>query len=468
MRQWTIDRKRPDPVALDNAARILDGGGVVIFPTDTQYGLLGRVDHPDALERIKAVKEQGDDKPMPCLAANVEMALESYFPATPLLARLAKRLWPGPVTLIGPAQPALIGAATGDSAAIGIRVPDSRAVAELCLRCGSLLAATSANPHGKMPAINASMMKAYFGGVDDLTFFDAGELDSRGSTIVDLSVEPPNLLRRGELPREAIEAALGRPVAEVILKTGEVMQELAWGPLRIIQPRKGFRYSVDALLLAAFVNAAPDERVADIGCGSGVVPLLLAGRGVLSVTGIELQEATADMARRSVLANALGDRIAVVGGDVRRHRELWESASFDVVCANPPYHAVDSGFSSPDPARAASRHELTLTLAQTVEAARYLLRDNGRFYMIHLAQRRDEILAVLRNAGFASIWWRNVRTKTGAEPKFLLIECVAAAAEGHERPLERAELLLHGPDGAYTEEARAFLDRLAPRTFLRA
>lgn len=460
MRRIAIDRERPDASALRTAADILNGGGVIVFPTDTLYGLIGRLDRPAALERIRQIKQQDDDKPMPCLAVDAPTALAAYFPQSPRLNALADRLWPGPVTLIGPAMPHLVGAATGNGPCIGIRVPDMPAIIRLGHLCdGALLAATSANPHGRLAAVNAAMMREYFGETDDLTFFDAGVLDSLGSTVVDLSVEPPRLVRRGEMPFELVERVLGRPLAEVLVRHDERLQDLMHGPLKIIQKTSGFRYSIDALLLAAFTAFEPEDRIADIGCGSGVIPLLVAGRGARKVVGIEHQEEIADMAARSIRANGLNHRASVVCGDARRIDDLFPAGSFDVVCANPPYYPAGSGHHSPDEAKAASRHELTMTLADAVRAAAWLVREGGRFFLIHLHAREDEVVAQFQANRLAPVRLRRVVTKPGQEPRFILVEGRKVAREDQARgfPDVIPDLALHDADGHFTKDADAFL-----------
>lgn len=460
MRRIAIDRERPDASVLRTAADILNAGGVIVFPTDTLYGLICRLDRPAAMERIKQIKQQDDYKAMPCLAPDVPTALAAYFPHPPRLNVLADHLWPGPITLIGSAMPHLIGAATGDGPYIGIRVPDLPALTRLGRLCeGALLVATSANPHGKLAAMNTAMMRDYFGDVEDLTFFDAGVLDSLGSTVVDLSVEPPKLIRRGEMPFEIVERVLGRPLAEVVVRPDERLQDLMRGPLRIIQKKSGFRYSIDALLLAAFTAFEADDRIADIGCGSGVIPLLLAGRGVRKVVGIEHQEEIADMAARSIRANGLNHRASVVCGDARRVDDLFPAGSFDVVCANPPYYPADSGYHSPDEAKAASRHELTMTLADAVRAAAWLVREGGRFFLIHLRAREDEVIAQLHANRLAPRRLRRVVTKPGQEPRFILVEGHKVAREEQARgfPDVIPDLALHDAEGRFTSDAEAFL-----------
>ncbi len=460
MRRIAIDRERPDASTLRVAADILNGGGVIVFPTDTLYGLICRLDRPAAMERVKQIKQQDDYKAMPCLAADTPTALAAYFPHPPRLNALADRLWPGPITLIGSAMPHLIGAATGDGPYIGIRVPDSPALARLGKLCdGALLVATSANPHGKLAAVNASMMREYFGEVEDLTFFDAGVLDSLGSTVVDLSVEPPQLIRRGEMPFEIVEKVLGRPLAEVVARADERLQDLMRGPLRIIQKKSGFRYSIDALLLAAFASFAPEDRIADVGCGSGVIPLLLAGRGARKVVGIEHQDDIADMAARSIRANGLNHHASVICGDARRIDDLFPAGSFDVVCTNPPYYPADSGHHSPDEAKAASRHELTMTLADAVRAAAWLAREGGRFFLIHLHAREDEVIAQFHANRFAPRRLRRVVTKPAQGPRFILIEGHKVARDDQARVLPDVlpDLALHDAAGHFTKDAEAFL-----------
>ncbi|MCZ7583258.1 MAG: methyltransferase domain-containing protein [Deltaproteobacteria bacterium] len=264
----------------------------------------------------------------------------------------------------------------------------------------------------------------------------------------------PIILRAGDVPTADIERALGKRVPEIDVRADERLQELVRGPWRILQKTTGFRYSIDALLLAGTVDAGEVDKVIDIGTGSGVIPIFLAARGARDVTGVENLPELADMARRSVALNALTDRARIVQGDIRRVADLFPAASFDVVVSNPPYFRVGTGHASPDETRAASRYEITLSLAELVGAAAYLAREGGRVFLIHIASREQELLNELGAANFSPTHLCRVEPKRGDDPRFVLVRAV----KGGDAACETLPpLVLHEESGEYTNAVNALI-----------
>lgn len=176
----------------------------------------------------------------------------------------------------------------------------------------------------------------------------------------------------------------------------ETLNALGESGLRIIQPKHGFRFSLDPLLLTAFTRLKPGEKAIDLGTGTGVIPLLLAQRHPRTdLVGIELHAEAADRARRSVALNQLEERIKIIQGDLRDCRTPGMNQAFDVVVTNPPYRRLATGRIAPEAHRAVSRHELHGALEDFLDSARYLLKSGGRFYMIYLPERLPELLALM-------------------------------------------------------------------------
>ena len=158
----------------------------------------------------------------------------------------------------------------------------------------------------------------------------------------------------------------------------ETLDDVVHGRLKILQKARGYRFSVDALLLAHFVRLNPQDRVLELGTGSGIISLLLASRSPMAaITGIEVQAELAAMARRSVALNGLGEKIVIREGDVRDIERLFPAHSFDVVVSNPPYRKAASGRINPVPEKALARHELMGTVKDFLQAAGYVLRLAG-------------------------------------------------------------------------------------------
>ncbi len=238
------------------------------------------------------------------------------------------------------------------------------------------------------------------------------------------------------------------------IREGEVLDGLLDGRLQVLQKKRGYRFSVDALLLAHFVRLRRGDRICDLGTGCGVLPLLLAGRrpGIRAV-GIELQAELADLARRNAVLNGLADRIEILPGDIRNIKSLLPRSSFDTVVSNPPYRRARSGRVNPDSEKAAARHEIKGTIEDFIRAARFLLKPDGRAFFIYAAVRSVEILARMRAAGIEPKRLRLVHDDRNAPGAFVLIE--GRCGGGEELKVE-PPLFLRDESGSTEEMKRLF------------
>lgn len=179
------------------------------------------------------------------------------------------------------------------------------------------------------------------------------------------------------------------------IEAHETIDTFLEGRLRIIQSRQGYRFSVDALLLAEFVSLKSEDLVVDLGAGCGIISLFLAAkREVRFIFGVELQEELASQARRNIALNGLEGKIAVIQGDLRQLPLAPGSA--DVVVCNPPYRRERSGRINPQPNKAIARHEITASLDDILAAAKALLKRAGRLAVIYPASRLPEVFARMR------------------------------------------------------------------------
>lgn len=228
----------------------------------------------------------------------------------------------------------------------------------------------------------------------------------------------------------------------------EEITSLVGTGLKIIQARRGYRYSVDAILVAHAADPQPGERILDLGAGTGAVALLLAAKApACRIVGLEVQEGLADRARRAVRLNGCKDRIAIVTGDLRRPVTCLPRAGFDLVVSAPPYWPAGSGLVSRVPEAAAAKHEILCTLGEVVEAAAYALAPRGRLWMIHRAARLPDLTAALRAHGLPCVQLRPVHSRAEGPATFLL----ARAARGGEQGVTRLP-----PLTLYTGLGRAF------------
>jgi tRNA1Val (adenine37-N6)-methyltransferase len=241
----------------------------------------------------------------------------------------------------------------------------------------------------------------------------------------------------------------------VSVQGDEVAETFLRGRLRILQKKRGYRFSLDPVLLAARVALKRGDRVIDLGTGSGIIPLLLAARHETgAIVGLEIQERYADMARRSVALGGLAERIEIRRGDVRDARIEFGPESFDVATCNPPFRPVGTGKVNPSDEKAIARHEVAGTLSDFVAAMRYLLRQRGRAHLVVPAARLVDLLAILRGARLEPSRLRTVHPRPGSRAELALVEAVKGGKPGLT---VEAPLVVNGDGEGYSDEVAAIL-----------
>ena len=208
------------------------------------------------------------------------------------------------------------------------------------------------------------------------------------------------------------------------LKDGERLDDLQLKGFEIIQDPKRFCFGIDAVLLSNFAKVKKNETVLDLGTGTGILPILLAGKTEgKHFTGLEIQEDSADMARRSVTHNDLNERIDIVTGDIKEAFSIFKPKLFDVIVSNPPYMLADHGLKNPNDALAIARHELMCNLDDIMRESSKLLADGkGRFYMIHKPFRLTEILVAMNKYRIEPKRIQFVYPYIDKEPTMVLVE----------------------------------------------
>lgn len=236
----------------------------------------------------------------------------------------------------------------------------------------------------------------------------------------------------------------------VLCKEGERIDDLLSPSFKIIQNERHFRFTMDAVVLAHFTRLKEKDRVIDLGTGTGVIPLLIAGRHTsATVVGLEIQGELVDMARRSVKLNNLGDRVAIEEMDLKCAPGHLGYESADVVVSNPPYRPLGKGDQNPRNAVAIARHEVCCCLEDIMRVASQLLKYHGRFYMVHLAERLADIMSYSRRFQLEPKRLRMVHSTSGEEAKLVLIEMVKGARSSLKimKPL-----IIYERPGCYTQE----------------
>ena len=234
------------------------------------------------------------------------------------------------------------------------------------------------------------------------------------------------------------------------LEPNERIDELHRNGYKIIQNPEGFCFGMDAVLLSGFATVKEKEKVLDMGTGTGIIPILLEAKTPGEhFMGLELQERSADMARRSVKLNNLEEKIDIVCGDICESSKIFGKAVFDVVTTNPPYMNENHGLTNPDMPKAIARHEIYCTLEDIVREASYVLKPGGRFYMVHRPRRLIEIINTLSKYKLETKRIKPVYPMADKEANMVLIEAVRGG-----KPLLKMEkpLIVYKEEGVYTDE----------------
>lgn len=218
----------------------------------------------------------------------------------------------------------------------------------------------------------------------------------------------------------------------------------------IIQDPKRFCFGIDAVILSGFAEVKKGENVMDLCTGTGIIPILLEAKTEGShFTGLEIQEESVEMAKRSVRLNGLEDKVTIDFGDAKNTEALYRASSFDVVTVNPPYMNEGGGLKNGYSPKTIARHEVLCSLEDVVDAAARLLVPQGRLYMVHRPHRLTDIMVTLRNHRLEPKRLRFVHSYADREPVMVLVEAVS-----NGKPMVKVmpPLIIYKEDGKYTGE----------------
>lgn len=240
----------------------------------------------------------------------------------------------------------------------------------------------------------------------------------------------------------------------------ETIDSLGFSGLKLIQPKDGYRFSMDPFLLCGFSRFTDERVIYDLGCGNGVVPLLTAAQSKAErIIGIERQPQMVARALRSVELNGLGDRITLLEGDLREIERMCPGGDADLVLANPPFRAPEKGRIAGNAERAAARHELAGGIEDFLRAAAYLLRTDGRCCLILIPERSAEVLTLMTRLGLSPRRSRLVHHAPESPARMVLLEGVKG--QNTERVVE-APLIIAGDKGnGYSDEVMAMYGKTA-------
>jgi tRNA1Val (adenine37-N6)-methyltransferase len=239
----------------------------------------------------------------------------------------------------------------------------------------------------------------------------------------------------------------------------ETLDEILNGGIRIFQEKKGYRFSLDSILLAHFVSLQKRSRYIDIGCGSGIILLILAKRFPKTHSvGLEIQKNLAALAEKNTRLNNLEDRVEIVSGDACNLKNVLPERSFDAAIFNPPYRKLHSGRINPHEEKAIARHEINGSLKDFLKAAKHLLKPKGSVFAIYPAKRLVELIYLFRQSGIEPKRMKLVFSDISSDAAFALVEGKNSSRE--ELKLE-SPLFIYDENRIYTVEMSDIFSELS-------
>ncbi len=227
------------------------------------------------------------------------------------------------------------------------------------------------------------------------------------------------------------------------------------GRLQVRQPQTGYRFSIDAVLLACNIKSQPGDSVLDLGTGCGIVPLILAYQNKeIKIYGVEIQKELADIALINVKENNMEDQISIICRDMKNLKHGMISGPADIVVCNPPFRKPGSGRMNPDLQKAVARHEIKINLDDVIYTACRMLRTSGKFIMIYSAQRMIDMFTEMRSNCIEPKFCRMIHSNISSEAKLVLVEGIKGGNPGIKTG---KPLLIYQKDGSYTDEVKLMM-----------
>ncbi len=243
-----------------------------------------------------------------------------------------------------------------------------------------------------------------------------------------------------------------------LVKDGETLDDLQLKDICIIQKREGFRFGIDAVLLANFANVKKKHKVMDLCTGTGIVPFIIKGKKEPEkIVGLEIQNKFVEMANRSIKINGFNDTMEFLHGDLKDKELLKSIGRFDVVTVNPPYKLEKSGIVNPNDKYAIARHEVMCNLDNVIEACRIVLKDNGRLYMVHRPERLADIFCIMRKYKIEPKRVQMVHPNTKKPANILLVE---GQRDGGAYLKWEPPIYVYNDDGRFSKEINEIYGRI--------
>ena len=229
------------------------------------------------------------------------------------------------------------------------------------------------------------------------------------------------------------------------------------GSIIVYQPKRGFRFGIDSILLAHFLNLKPQDLVLEVGAGSGIISLIALKRfPKAKIFALELESIFIECLKRNILENKLQEKLFIIKGDIKT--SLFKSGIFDVIFSNPPYFKSKSGRKSPYEIENIARRDVKFELDEFLKKVSSLLKNKGKFYLVFTALRLAELIYLLKKNKLEPKLLRLVYSYPGSEAKLVLLLAVKNAKE--EIRIFSPLYIYDSPKGNYTEEVKNMLGRL--------
>lgn len=232
------------------------------------------------------------------------------------------------------------------------------------------------------------------------------------------------------------------------------LDSIGSGEIRLLQPKDGYRFSLDAVLLAHFIKTQADEVALEIGCGNGVVLVLLSHLQKFNhVIGIEVQQELAELAQKNVVLNHISN-VEILHGDFRQKQTTLPEHSFDLIFANPPYRKLGTGKLNPKEQKAIARHEVKMKLEDLFDCGNRLLKKEGRITLILPSIREADLNELVKANGYHWRERKSVYSFAGEPPAFVL--CTVSKDNGEF--LHHPDLIIYDSPAVYTANMQALLN----------
>lgn len=226
--------------------------------------------------------------------------------------------------------------------------------------------------------------------------------------------------------------------------------------LKLIQNRKQFMFGIDAVLLSDFARVKKGNLVFDLGCGNGIIALSIAAKNDVNVNAVEVQKEVFELAEENIRLNKLEEKVKAFNLNVKDVSKNFEAQSADVVVSNPPYMKNQGAVTNENECLSIARHEILAELDDFVKAASYVLKPNGKFYLIHKPERTAEIIVSCSKVNLELKEMRFVVPRKDKEGTMVLMQFVKCAKPGVK--VEKS-LVVYGDDGEYTDEVKKIYGR---------